>query len=126
MRLTRRQFLELSGGAAAAFILAAVHLNRHSGGKLAFNDWRALPGMKLTLDMDIPHPETTQIHIFAKADGAERLIQSFPGASSVSIEVPAIETSEESFELFAAVIDGFSVFTSPGVEVLSAPFRFGL
>ena len=125
MRLTRREFLEISAGAVAlsGIGFAGLEIAR---GNIYFNDFRALPGMHLILKLDVPNPENSRVHIVARAEGREGVLSSVSGASELEIEVPMIETSEESFELYAVAETEFGRVTSECVEVLAQPYMFGL
>ncbi len=125
MRLTRREFLEISAGAVALAGIGLVGLEI-ARGNIHFNDFRALPGMHLVLNLDVPKPEKARVYLVARAEGREGVVASLPGASDIEIEVPMIETDEESFELYAVAETDFGRIKSECVEVLAQPYMFGL
>lgn len=128
MILSRREFLQISGGVAALAVIGGLFSgNEKLRGSVEFVDWRALPGMRLGLLVDVERPERTQISIVAKCDGDARVIATYRGASRLEIEMPCIETREESFELYAIAEDErHRMARSRRVEVLSRPFMFGV
>lgn len=125
MRLTRREFLEISAGAVA---LAGIGLTglRIARGNIYFNDFRALPGMHLVLKLNVPKPEKSRVYLAARAEGREGVLASMTGASDLEIEVPMIETDEEIYELYAVVETESGRLKSECVEVLAQPYMFGL
>ncbi len=125
MRWTRRAFLEASGAAAAVLSLGTLGF-KHISGRVFFDEDRALPGMRLALTLDIDEPETKRVSIIARCEGTERIMETRTGSNQLEIEVPAIETDDESFELYALVESGLERYLSDPVEVLSQPYHFGL
>ena len=125
MRWTRRAFLEASGAAAAVLSLGTIGW-MHSSGRVYFDEDRALPGMRLSLMLDIDAPETKRVSIIARCEGVERIVETHRGSKQLEIEVPAIETDDESYVLYAMVESGVERCVSDPVEVLSQPYRFGL
>ncbi len=126
MHWTRRQFLQVTGAAAAALGLGALSI-MPSDGHVAFEDWRALPGMKARLTLDVDNPQNTRVYLVAQTDSEQRIVDTFEGAPSLDIPVPFIKTSEESFMLFAVVMDhGHPACVSEPLEVLTESFMFGL
>lgn len=125
MRLTRREFLELSAGAVALAGIGLTGLG-FARGNIYFNDFRALPGMHLVLKLDVPNPESSRVYIVAKSEGLDGVLASFAGARELEIEVPMIETDEESYELYAVAETNCGRVKSECVEVLAQPYMFGL
>ena len=129
MQCTRRHFLQITGRVAAAMGLGVtgVALDRILSGHATFSQWRALPGTALNLTLDIPHPEALSVEIVARTESGLFQIDSLKGAQLLSIDVPYIETANESFELIAVVrdADGRHCKSEP-VEVLTEPFMFGM
>ena len=124
MRWTRRAFLEAGGVMAAAAGLGAVGMMMH--GRVFFDEERALPGMRLRLTLEMDNPESKRVQIIARCDGYERVVQTMKGARQLEIEIPAIESDEESYLLYAMAGNGISDYVSEPVEVLSQPYHFGL
>ena len=129
MYLSRRHFLQITGGTAA---LAAVGAGLLAGGgslagTVEFADRRALPGMMLGLRVDVESPGETTVSIVAESDGERRVIREMRGDAYMRVEVPCIETRAESFLLYAVVEDSARrTARSAAVEVLSRPFVFGI
>ena len=126
MRLSRRDFLRISGGAVAVAGLGGAVFGARETGRVEFSDWRALPGMHLTLTLDMPSPELSRVRVVARSEGQERVIMTLDGARTLDIEMPYIETSEESFELVALAENDVARCISEPVEVLASPYQFGL
>ena len=126
MQWTRRQFLKASGAAAVALGLGAVcFMPEH--GRVAFDDWRALPGMKARLTLDFDSPEGKRVFLVAQTEREQRIVHSLPGAPTLEITVPYVKTDEESFMLFAVVMDhGIPAGVSEPLEVIAESFQFGL
>ncbi|GEM_PF-6057414 len=126
MHWTRRQFLQVSGAAAIALGFGALSI-MPSDGRVAFDDWRALPGMKAKLTLDIDNPQAKRVYLVAQTENDQRIVDTFEGASTLEIPVPYIKNSEESFMLFAVVMDhGHPACVSEPLEVLTESFMFGL
>ena len=126
MHWTRRQFIQLTGAAAAALGLGAISLSTTSA-RAAFDDWRALPGTKVKLTIDIDQPASKRVHLVEQTENDQRILNTLDGAPTLEIVVPHVKTSEESFLLFAVVTDhGTPACISEPLEVLAEPFRFGL
>lgn len=125
MRWTRRNFLQAAGGLAAVTGLGLLAKNIIQG-KASFNDWRALPGMILTLTLDTDSPESKYVDLVARYEGKTQTLGTLKGAHSLEIEIPFVSTSEESYNLTAVVYDSTGAFESEPVEVLAQPFSFGL
>ncbi|MBR4986868.1 MAG: twin-arginine translocation signal domain-containing protein [Proteobacteria bacterium] len=124
MRWTRRNFLQAAGGLAAVTGLGL--LTHHIlEGKAKFSDWRALPGMKLTLTIDTDSPESKAVDLVARYEGKTQTLGTLHGARSLEVEIPFIATTQESYDLTAIVYDTTGAFESEPVEVLSQPFSFG-
>ena len=129
MQWTRRHFLEITGGAAAALGLCAagIGLDRVLAGHASFGTWRALPGMTLDLSIDVDSPEQATVEIVAHTSEGYLHVETLRGARQVRVEVPYIETSEDSYELLAVVQDTSGrCCHSDAVEVLAEPFMFGM
>lgn len=125
MRWTRRNFLQATGGLAAmtGLGLLARHIIQ---GNASFSEWRALPGMILTLKIDTDSPENKYVDLVAKYEGKTQTLGTLHGARELEIEIPFISTAQESYELSAIVYDASGAFQSEPVEVLAQPFSFGL
>ena len=129
MYISRRQFLQITGGTAA---LAAVGAGLLAGagslaGTVEFADRRALPGMMLGLRVGVESPGETTVSIVAESEGERRVIREMQGDAYMRVEVPCIETRAESFMLYAVVEDSARrTVRSAAVEVLSRPFVFGI
>ena len=96
-------------------------------GKVYFNDWRALPGMTMTLTLETDTPENKHVDIIARTKEGSRHIQTLQGAPTLEVEIPFIETADESYELIALVYDWqLASLESEPVEVLVQSYRFGL
>lgn len=125
MHWNRRNFLKITGGMMAAVgVGTGVKLLT---GSAAFNDWRALPGMTMTLTLNVDKPEKKKVNIIARTQEGASHVQSMKGAQTLEVEVPFLETSKEAYELIAVVSDwrGASLTSEP-VEVLAQAYRFGL
>lgn len=127
MHWTRRQFLQISGGVCLLGLSGIVTHAKAQDLRAYFNDWRALPGMKMVLTLNMAEPESAVVLIVARVEGHERVIQRLQGASQVEVEMPYIETKEESFEVCAIVEDrNHGRYLSDSVEVLAQSYQFGL
>ena len=129
MQWTRRHFLQITGSAAAAVGLGAIGVvaDRILNGKASFGEWRALPGMALDLTLDVAHPEETSVEIIAQTEAGFFRVDTLMGAKTLKIDVPYIETANESFMLVAVVRDNDGrCCKSDPVEVLTEPFMFGM
>lgn len=125
MKWNRRNFLKISGGLMAA-LGVGVSMKTLSG-RVFFNDWRALPGMTMTLTVDVDSPETKQVDIIARTVEGSHHIRTLKGAHTLEIEMPFVQTAEESYELVAVVYDWhLSSIESDPIEVLAQAYRFGL
>ncbi len=124
MHWTRREFLQISGAAAVAGLMVPLAVT--PGMRAYFSDWRALPGMKLRLTLEMPDPGRAQVSIIARSEGHERVIETLAGSPEIEVEMPYIETSEESFEILAVVDSGMHRCMSDAVEVLAPAYQFGL
>lgn len=128
MKWSRRHFLAMTGGMAAAAGVGLVpRLAEALPGKAVFSDWRALPGMRLDLRLEVEHPEETEVEIIAM-DGEHELDRiRMKGAENLVVPVPYFRVGGESFLLFAEVSDvrGRSL-VSDSVEVISEEFHFGM
>lgn len=127
MKWTRRQILFALGGAACALGLGTFS-HRALRGRLSFADWRALPGMKIGLDIESDDdPRTWSIDIIAIDERGEHRISTIQGARHLEIEMPFLPTQSESFDLVAQARDWRNrQLRSEPVEVLSNSYRFGL
>ena len=126
MHWTRRQFIQLTGAAAAALGLGSFSLSS-ANAHASFDDWRALPGTKIRLTLDIDQPAKKRVHLVAQTENEQRILATLDGAQTLDIVVPHVKTNEESFLLFAVVTDnGAPACISDPLEVLAEPFRFGL
>ena len=128
MAWTRRRFMEVTGGLAAAAGLGIVP--RVAGaleGKASFEDWRALPGMQLKLSLDVDRPDSTQVDIFAREGMEEQHLMRLKGAPNLEIPIPFLKTAGDSYMLWAVVSDdsGKTLATEP-VEVITEDFHFGM
>ena len=129
MQWTRRHFLQITGSAAAAMGLGAVGItiDHTLSGRASFGEWRALPGMALDLTLDVAHPEETSVDIVAQTENGYFRLDTLKGAKILKIDVPYMETANESFMLMAVVRDGEGrCCNSDPVEVLTEPFMFGM
>ncbi len=127
MKWTRRQILFALGGAAFALGLGAWS-GQSLRGRLSFADWRALPGMKLGLDIETDDdPRAWAIDIIAIDERGEHRLSTVQGARHLDIEMPYIPTKNESFVLVAQARDWrHRRLRSEPVEVLANSYRFGL
>lgn len=128
MKWTRRNFLQLTGGLASTLALGAVPAVVGSlKGKAFFNDWRALPGMPMVLTLEVEAPEKTQVEVVVGDDSGSHVVTRLQGAPTVEVRVPMLKTSQESYILYARVMDssGRSLNSEP-VEVIAESFHFGM
>ena len=127
MKWTRRQILFALGGAACALGLGAFRSGALRG-RLAFADWRALPGMRLALDIDTEtDPSALAVDIIAVDERGEHLLSTIRGARRIDVEMPFIPTQKESFYVVAQARDWRNRrLRSDPVEVLSGTYKFGL
>ncbi len=128
MQWTRRHFIELGAAAAAMFGLGAkAATTQKLEGRAYFDDWRALPGMKMTLHLDLEAPTSTQVTFVARHDGAETVIEKLKGSPDIEFRVPYIPTKAESYDLCAIVEDRAGRrCESETLEVLISTFSFGM
>ncbi len=128
MHWTRRNFIEACSAVAGALGIGGIAVaSRQLEGRAFFDDWRALPGMTMTLHLDVEQPESTEVTLIAKYDGTETKLGTLPGAQSIDIQVPFIPTKAESYELCAYVEDKLGRrCQADSVEVLSQNYRFGM
>ena len=124
MNWTRRHFVYLVASSAAA--LGLLKFAPSLRAKLSFEDWRALPGSKLSLLLDTD-AENLTIDLIAQTENGEQKIDSFPAQPHMCVEIPFVHTQNESFLLFAQAHGNFrNTVRSEPVEVLADPLRFGL
>lgn len=124
MNWTRRHFVYLVASSAAA--LGLLKFSPVLRAKLSFDDWRALPGSKLSLSLDTDEKNLT-IDLIAQTENGEQTIESFPAQRLMCVEIPFVHTKNESFLLFAQARGNFrNTVRSEPVEVLADAFRFGL
>ena len=126
MKWNRRHFIGVLGG-FVGMVCTGIGVRRALPGKAEFDDWRSLPGMSLGLELDVASPSSVAIDLVARHDGREHLVRTYRGAQHLDVEVPFVETQEESYELYAVVRDPVGRrLQSDVVEVLAQPFQFGL
>ena len=126
--MKRRNFLQLTGGLASALALGAVpEIIGNLKGRAYFNDWRALPGMSLVLTLEVEEPEKTIVELIVKDNNGSHTVAQSQGAPSLNVVVPLLKTNQESYTLFARVVDlsGHGLDSDP-VEVIAESFQFGL
>ncbi len=127
MKWTRRQILFALGGAACALGLDAFKFGALRG-RLAFADWRALPGMRLGLDINTEtDPSALAVDIIAVDERGEHLLATMRGARRLDVEMPFVPTQKDSFHVVAQARDWRNRrLRSEPVEVLSGIYKFGL
>ena len=128
MHWTRRHFIGFCSAVAGALSVGGVSLaTRELKGRAYFDDWRALPGMIMTLHLDVESPENTEVTLIARHDGIETTLDTIDGARELDIRMPYIPTKGESYDLCAVVTDRMGrCCRAERVEVLSQPYRFGM
>lgn len=128
MQWTRRNFMELvAAGAAALGIGTGVVAGQKLEGRAYFDDWRALPGMKMTLHMAFDAPEDLEVTLVAKHDGTESTLETLRGREALEFRIPYVKTSSESYDLVAIIEDRHGRrCESEILEVLSGEFSFGM
>ena len=129
MQWTRRHFLQITGSAAAAMGLGAtgMALDRMLSGSARFCEWRALPGMVLDLTLEMAHPEAKSVDIIAQTEAGYFKVDSLKGAETLKVDIPYVETVNDSFQLLAVVRDANGRYCqSEPVEVIAEPFMFGM
>ena len=127
MRWTRRQFGTCIGALASALGLSGVASLMTLRGRAYFEDWRALPGMAMTLHVEVARPSETTVTLLARVAGKTTEIGAMSGASSLEVRIPYIESGEDSYELIARVEDAWGRHCdSEPLEVLTERFQFGM
>ncbi len=67
MHWTRRHFIQIWSAMLSVLGLGGLAVvSRKLDGRVYFDDWRAIPHIPMTLDLDVEEPEETTVTLTAK------------------------------------------------------------
>ena len=81
----------------------------------------------MVLTLDVEAPEQMQVEIVVGDDSGFHTVSRLEGALTLDVVVPLLRTDQESYLLYARVMDesGRSLDSEP-VEVIAESFHFGM